>query len=79
VFVRPEDLSIVPADAGQANVLTRIVTAQSYQGSFTHVIVRVGTLDVLLTVPGAAVVERHPTGTPVALSLDLANASIIEA
>ncbi len=79
VFVRPEDVAIVPPLGDRLNVVTGIVSAHSYQGSFTHVVAGIGShRPILMTVPGAEVIDRHPAGTALHMRLDLNRAVILE-
>ncbi len=79
LFVRPEGIDIANGYGGP-NMLEGTVTAHSYGGSFTHVVVAVpGLPPVMLSVPGGEVVAAHPAGSVVRLRLDLAQASILPA
>ncbi len=76
VFVRPEDVAVLDGEPREAS-LTGSVAAHSYQGSFTHLVVHVPEIEpILVKVPGAQVMSRHPVGSSVSLAPDLARAIV---
>ena len=80
VFVRPEDIALVEPVDGRPNALCGDVTAFSYQGSHTQVIVAVPCLGpIVALVAGSMIIERYPVGSQVQLKLDLTRASILPA
>ncbi len=83
VFVRPEDVLVLDEGPRAASLAPReaslkgSVAAHSYQGSFTHLVVHVPEVEpILVKVPGAQVMSRHPVGSSVSLAPDLARAIV---
>jgi ABC-type Fe3+/spermidine/putrescine transport system ATPase subunit len=81
LFVRPENIAIVAADANRPDLMPARVVARSYQGSYTQMVVEVDGLGTLMvTVPGNEMPGTQSTSTgKVWLEVELAHASVMPA
>ncbi|MGH8325045.1 MAG: TOBE domain-containing protein, partial [Steroidobacteraceae bacterium] len=78
LFIRPEHLAIAGAsDPGRNQVLCRVVQ-HVYQGTHTLTRVEAAGLGVLqLRIPGGDVIGQAPPGTEIAITIDLAEATVL--
>ena len=80
LFVRPEELALVPADDPLANLGSGIVDTHVYQGTHVDVYVRFGDgRAVRVRHAGFAAIERFPAGSPTGVRANLDQAFVFPA
>ena len=80
LFVRPEELSLVPADDPLANLGSGIVDTHVYQGTHVDVYVRYGDgRAVRVRHAGFEAIERFPAGSPTGVRANLDRAFVFPA
>lgn len=78
LFVRPEDLKLLPIGARVENAISGRIVDHIYQGNYTQVRVRVEGLPLIdVLIPGADVISRFPVGVAVCIQVDAGNAILM--
>lgn len=78
LFVRPEDLKLLPSRAEVENAISGRIADHIYQGSHTQVRAEIEGLQAIdILVPGVDVIDRYPVGATVSIQIDVANAILM--
>ena len=78
LYVRAEEISLAEEADDRPNIIPATISAQSYQGSFTHLVAEVqGISPLMVAVPGDAAGARFTAGAAVRLRIDLSRASVL--
>jgi spermidine/putrescine ABC transporter ATP-binding subunit len=78
VFVRPEHIALADAASQMSNVVPAKVESHIYQG--THTLTRVvcaGLGQIEMRVPGGAIIDEKPAGSPVQIAISLDQAVVL--
>lgn len=78
LFVRPEDLKLLPSRAEVENAISGRIADHIYQGSHTQVRAEIEGLQAIdILVPGVDVIDRYPVGATVSIQIDVGNAILM--